>query len=175
MLLSYGSLFRFMFKSILSLTGNKRMREGIEPLRLVSNKVLEACMLRQIQLQRDMWQRWNQLGIDAVVMPNYPIPAFKEENVTMVGAIRDYQFVWSLFHYPAGSVPITHTSRATSSEHARIYDTVEQFNDSISKAIKKDLETSHEMPVGVQVAARKWEDEVCLGVMAAIAEGIHKD
>ena len=109
MLLSYGSLFRFMFKSVLSLTGNKRMREGIEPLRLVSNKVLEACMLRQIQLQRDMWQRWNQLGIDAVVMPNYPIPAFKEENVTMVGAIRDYQFMWSLFHYPAGSVPITQT------------------------------------------------------------------
>ena len=40
----------------------------------------------------------------------------------------------------------------------------------ISKAIKKDLATSHGMPVGVQVAARKWEDEVCLGVMMAISE-----
>jgi hypothetical protein len=54
-----------------------------------------------------MWQLWNKLGIDAVVMPNYPIPAFKEDNVTMVGAIRDYQFMWSLFHYPAGTVPVT--------------------------------------------------------------------
>jgi Asp-tRNA(Asn)/Glu-tRNA(Gln) amidotransferase A subunit family amidase len=50
----------------------------------------------------------------------------------------------------------------------------EQFNDSISNTLKKDLETSHEMPVGVQVVARKWEDEVCLGVMTAIAEGIQK-
>ncbi len=40
----------------------------------------------------------------------------------------------------------------------------------ISKAIKKDLATSNGMPVGVQVAARKWEDEVCLGVMMAISE-----
>lgn len=36
MLLSYGSIFRFMFKTILSMTGNKRFREGIEPLRQVS-------------------------------------------------------------------------------------------------------------------------------------------
>jgi hypothetical protein len=37
-----------------------------------------------------MHKVWNDLDIDAVVMPNYPIPAFKEENVAEVGAIRDY-------------------------------------------------------------------------------------
>jgi hypothetical protein len=57
-----------------------------------------------------MMSYWNELGIDAVVMPNYPIPAFKEENVVQVGSIRDYQFMWSIFHYPAGSVPIARTN-----------------------------------------------------------------
>lgn len=79
-------------------------------------------MHRQIQLQREMWKLWNDLGIDAVVMPNYPIPAFKADNVGAVGAIRDYQFMWSLFHYPAGTVPITKTEESQSAEHANIYD-----------------------------------------------------
>jgi Asp-tRNA(Asn)/Glu-tRNA(Gln) amidotransferase A subunit family amidase len=47
-LITYGPLFRFLFKSILSLTGNGRIREGIEPLKPASQEVLEACMLRQI-------------------------------------------------------------------------------------------------------------------------------
>jgi len=117
-----------------------------------------------------MMDYWNELGIDAVVMPNYPIPAFKEENVLSLGAIRDYQCMWTLFHYPAGSVPITFTDGAESIKQAEIYDNEEQFKDMVVKAIKKDLVSSHGMPVGVQVAARKWEDEGCLGVMMAISE-----
>ena len=65
-------------------------------------------------------------------MPNYPIPAFKEENVGTVGAIRDYQFLWSLIHYPAGCVPVLKTDMESSLKSAKQYDTKEKFNDLLS-------------------------------------------
>jgi hypothetical protein len=72
-----------------------------------------------------MFDLWKDSNIDALVMPNYPIPAFKEENVGTVGAIRDYQFLWSLIHYPAGCVPVMRTNLEQSKNAAELYDTDE--------------------------------------------------
>jgi len=54
-----------------------------------------------------MKAKWEELGIDAIIMPSYPIPAFKSQSAPDLGAFRDYQVLWSVLHYPAGVIPIT--------------------------------------------------------------------
>ena len=54
-----------------------------------------------------MKKRWEDLGIEALIMPNYPIPAFKTEAMKDLGAFRDYQVLWNVLHYPSGVIPIT--------------------------------------------------------------------
>jgi fatty acid amide hydrolase len=118
-----------------------------------------------------MKAKWEELGIDAVIMPNYPIPAFKDENVDKVGAIREYQLIWSVIDYPAGVVPITFV-KEEEAKNAHLYDP--QMNDQIAKAIRNDLSTAQGIPVGIQIIGKKWEDEVVLGLMTAIDKGVSK-
>jgi hypothetical protein len=80
MLISYGPIFRFFFKCALSLSGNRRIREAIEPVKPASFAYLDELLKKQTVLQRAMQDKWDALGIDAVIMPNYPIPAFRHEN-----------------------------------------------------------------------------------------------
>ena len=122
-------------------------------------------MVKQIQLVKEMKEKWEALGIDALIMPNYPHPAFKSSSVDQVGSIRDYQLLWSVLHYPAGVVPVT-TVSAQDKEQA--YEDG-GYNDMWSRAISKEVsEMTLGMPVGVQVVSSKWEDEIALGVMKAI-------
>lgn len=112
-----------------------------------------------------MKAKWEQLGIDAVIMPNHPIPAFKGENAAQLGAFRDYQLIWSVLHYAAGTVPVT----VVKEEETHYEDGI---NDAWTRVIQQDMATAHGMPVGVQVVSRMWEDEVALGVMKSIEEGL---
>jgi len=67
-------------------------------------------MYRQTLLVKSMKSKWEDLGIEALIMPNYPVPAFKDQNVDHLGNFREYQLIWSLLHYPAGVVPVTSVS-----------------------------------------------------------------
>jgi hypothetical protein len=75
-------------------------------------------------------------------MPNHPIPAFKAVNANSVGTLRDYQIMWSVLHFPAGTVPMT-----TMREEETVYE--DGFNDLWTKAIRKDVQGTAGMPIGV--------------------------
>lgn len=128
---------------------------------------LDDMMKLQLKLYQDMKTKWDELGIDAVIMPNHPIPTFRASNVNKVGILRDYQTVWSVLHYPAGVVPLLLSDQ--SKGDLKYEDT---YNDMWTKGIKEDLATANGLPVGVQVISRKWDDEVALGVMKAIDESV---
>lgn len=52
MLVNYGPVFRFLLKSVLSLTGNSRIREAIEPVAPRSFAYLHELMRKQTVLQK---------------------------------------------------------------------------------------------------------------------------
>ncbi len=54
-----------------------------------------------------MKAKWDALGIDALIMPNYPIPAFKSTAAGDLGGFLEYQLIWSVLHYPCGVLPVT--------------------------------------------------------------------
>ena len=80
----------------------------------------------------------------------------------------DYNFIWNALHYPAGSVPVTEV--LPEEEDPSLYK--DGYEDMWTKAIRKDMVGSAGMPVGVQVIAQSWQDEVVLGVMRALEQGI---
>lgn len=98
-------------------------------------------------------------------MPNHPIPAFKAADAKSVGTLRDYQIMWSVLHYPAGTVPMT-----VMRDDESTYD--DGFNDLWTKAIRKDIAGTAGMPIGVQVVGQRWDDEIVLGVMKALDEAV---
>ena len=67
-------------------------------------------MYKQTLLVKAMKTKWDELGIQALIMPNYPIPAFRSSNVDQLGNFREYQLIWSLLHYPAGVLPVTYVT-----------------------------------------------------------------
>ena len=68
---------------------------------------LHELIYRQSLVVKSMKQKWDKLGIQALVMPTYPIPAFSTGNVEKLANFTEYLFPWSLLHYPAGVVPVT--------------------------------------------------------------------
>lgn len=165
-MLLYPWVFRALLSVGLKATGNKRIWEAVKSLRVQTRQELEALMKKHVQLQLKMKETWDNLGIEGLIMPNYPIPAFQSANVEHLGAFRDYQIAWSLLHYPCGVVPVT---QVRDSEAAYPDD---GYNDIWTRAIQRDISTAAGLPVGIQVVARKWDDEVALGLMKVIDEGV---
>jgi len=54
-----------------------------------------------------MHKRWTSQGIEALIVPTYPIASFKHANSEHVGNFNDYLTCFTLTHYPLGIVPVT--------------------------------------------------------------------
>jgi fatty acid amide hydrolase len=154
---------------MLKVTGNKRIVENVRCMKPMKGYEVDELMHRQKDLYMEMKEKWESLGISALITPNFPTPAFKDTNVNRIGMLRDYQFIWSILHYPAGVVPVT---KADTDGDLEYYPGGDGHNDIWTREIRRDLESAGGMPVGVQVIARKWEDEVALGVMKALENGL---
>ena len=64
-------------------------------------------MVKQRDFCEHMHKRWTTLGIEALIVPPYPITAFKSVNAEHVGNFNDYLTCFTLTHYPLGIVPVT--------------------------------------------------------------------
>jgi fatty acid amide hydrolase len=85
--------------------------------------------------------------------------AFRNQEKDDLSSVANYFFIWNVVHYPAGVVPIT---RVLESEEGYYMD---DHNDMITNRIRTTMRGSAGMPIGIQVAAPKWKDEVCLAAM----------
>ena len=85
-------------------------------------------------------------ALDGVLCPAYPVPAVPHGTSGDVIRGQSYTSLWNLLGYPAGVVAVTTVAAA-------------------------EDQGSAGLPVGVQVAAREWREDVVLGLMRAIGEG----
>jgi len=105
-------------------------------------------------------ERWKGLQLRAVVCPATVACAFKNSNYHLDGLV-DNTGLWNATNFPSGTVPVT-------SVHPGEEEYIDEFGDLVTNMQRSDLKGSAGMPVGVQVVAWAFEDEVCLGVMKAI-------
>jgi fatty acid amide hydrolase len=97
---------------------------------------------------------------DAIVCPPFALPAVPHGG-NMAGPALSYSMLYNLLGMPAGVVAATRVQPGEESDRPASRDVVEQA----ARAAEAD---SAGLPIGVQVVARHWREDVLLAVMAAL-------
>jgi fatty acid amide hydrolase len=118
-------------------------------------------------LQVRVARAWTELGLDAVVCPPHATPALPHgasRDFTLGGALSmRYNFV----NFPAGVVPVTRVRAGEAVRHNPV-------GRLANRAAEVDR-GSEGLPVGVQVVARPYKEDLVLALMKAIESVVAKD
>jgi fatty acid amide hydrolase len=102
-------------------------------------------------------------GYDALICPPHALPALTHGAGRHLATAASYSELYNLLGMPAGVVAATRVRPGEESDRPRSLDGIERA----ARAVERG---SAGLPVGVQVAARAWRDDVALAVMAALEE-----
>jgi fatty acid amide hydrolase len=102
-------------------------------------------------------------GIDALVCPTHALPAPPHQLALDLLAAASYSLLINLFGLPSGTVAMT---RVAAEEQAARFDS----RDQVLHAAYLTDQGSAGMPVGVQVAAMPWREDIVLAIMQALAK-----
>jgi fatty acid amide hydrolase len=100
---------------------------------------------------------------DAILCPPYPVPALTHGESYYLTTAGSYTMLYNLLGMPAGVVPATRIRPGEESDRRRSGDWVEQ-------AAARVERNSAGLPVGVQVVARHFRENVALAIMFALEE-----
>jgi len=102
-------------------------------------------------------------NLDAVICPPVALPAFTHGSSEHLFPAVSYAFVYNVLGAPAGVVSITKVQPGEET-------TREVGKDMADITARQVEEESTGLPLGVQVVARHWDDDIVLAVMAALEE-----
>jgi fatty acid amide hydrolase len=100
---------------------------------------------------------------DAIVCPLHALPALKHGASEFLLTAAGYSLLYNVLGMPAGVVAATKVRADEESDRQPAFDVAE-------RAARKTEEGSAGLPVGVQVVARHWREDITLAVMAALEE-----
>jgi len=115
-----------------------------------------------MQAYRDAWLEATS-DFDVILCPGFPIPAVGHNQSPKIMITAVYTFFANILQWPIGAVPITRV-RENEQEYPLASLPVNQ-QDSWAKESAKAFEDSVGLPVGVQILARPFCDELCLHAM----------
>ena len=98
---------------------------------------------------------------DVVLCPPCAVPAYTHGAARDLGLIGSYHLLANLLGFPAGVVPVTRVR--SDEEMGRA-----ESRDMVFAAINKVERKSAGLPIGVQLIARPWREDVALAAMQAI-------
>ncbi len=106
-------------------------------------------------------------GVDLVLSPPVAVPALRHgaSRYLSVANVAAYTLLYNVLGFPAGVVPVTTVKSGEESDRPASLDVVE-------RAALETERGSAGLPVGVQVAARLWREDLVLAAMAAIEHGV---
>lgn len=145
-------------------------QEGLSRmLRAMGRKSVRAFWGHVDALRRyraELLDLMDDAGLDVILCPAYATPALPHGMSRNFTAASTPALLWNAVQFPAGVVPVTRV-RPDEARRPSPQGLVERH------AAKVDARSAG-LPVGVQVVARPWQDEVAMAVMAAL-EGALRD
>jgi fatty acid amide hydrolase len=148
----------------------ERKRHMVETQRdggLSARKYHEVIVELQ-EFRNQFWNRMKADKLDAIILPSTPIPAIKHGLGKTLYAAMSYMFVANLLDAPAGVVPIR-TTHANDVHYPRSELPRRQW-DSIHRTAHYSMIDSDQLPIGIQVLTKPFEDETCLRIMKELQE-----
>jgi len=106
---------------------------------------------------------WRDAGLDAVISPTFPFPALEFGSALTLLVSGSMTMLHSVLDYPAGNVRMTKV-KPEDIENMVHYPATNRY----TRAIKEGMKGAEGLPMGVQVAALQYRDEMCLRVMKEI-------
>jgi fatty acid amide hydrolase len=100
-------------------------------------------------------------GHDVIVCPATPLPAFRHGATEELVVPGTYTSLFNVLGWPAGVVPVTRVRADEESDRPA-------SRDPMDRAARETERGSAGLPIGVQVAARPWREDLVLATMAAI-------
>ena len=112
---------------------------------------------------RAKWDTWMmKKQVDVILCPPLGGPAIKHGDGVSLLAAASYAFHFNVLGIPAGVVTTSVVGEEEESDRATSRDK------SVTAAVNTE-QGSAGLPVGVQVAARAWREDVVLAVMQALS------
>jgi fatty acid amide hydrolase len=107
-------------------------------------------------------------GLDAVICAAHPLPALRHGGSYLLGSVAGCTFLWNVMGVPSGSAAVT---RVREDEQAS---REQRTRDRVMRAAAETDAGSAGLPVGVQVVARPWREDVVLAVMRRLQDSIRE-
>ena len=153
-----GVSFR-VASTILRIAGQSRMADGIR----YCAEPYEQVLKRREHVCRDFMNAMDAARVDAILCPVFPTPALRHRVSPFIVDCLTYTAIYNLLGMPAGVVAATRVGDGEESDRRPGLSLT-------GRAARKVEVGSVGLPVGVQVVARHWREEVVLGVMSLLEE-----
>jgi len=158
---------RPLVKSLLHVTGQHSKAQVI-PLIQSRNTAAYWDLCRQRSIYRAQFlAEMTAKGFDAIICPPHALPAVTHGATESVAFAASYSMIFNLLGMPAGIVPVT---RVLPSEEGQRRPT----RDTSDKVAAKVDQGSSGLPIGVQVVARHWREDIVLALMGLIEASARK-
>lgn len=150
------------------LAGQKRLAASMRHKHRVSLNELSDLLRRKRDYAARFLEAMNSSKIDAILCPPDALPALKHGSSFYVSGLSiSYPGLYTLLGMPAGVVAATRVRPEEESERPASRDLIE-------RAARHVESGSAGLPVGVQVVARHWREDVVLSIMAVLEEHFRK-
>jgi fatty acid amide hydrolase len=144
-----------------SVGGQRRLANGFR----WSTKRSARAYWRLLEERGDWRSRFlaamDEKKLDAIVCPPHAVPAMRHGGTRLLYDTPSYLMRFNVLGMPAGSVAATRVRADEETDRLLTRDVVD-------REASKTEAGSTGLPVGVQVAARHWREDVVLAVMAAL-------
>jgi len=152
---------------LLSKVGQPRLANGFR-----WSKKLTTEEYWDLLEQRGEWRArflalMDEQKLDAIICPPHTVPAMRHGATYFLYDTPSYLMRFNVLGMPAGSVAATRVRPGEETDRAKT-------RDQVDRAARKTEVGSAGLPVGVQVAARHWREDVVLAVMAVLEEEFSK-
>ncbi len=169
-----GSLFqaaglpaaaRPLIASLMRASGQQRTAHTVEILRPASaERYWQLCLARTVYRARFLTQL-DAGRYDAILCPPHALPAMLHGATVTIPFAASYSMLYNLLMFPAGVVPVTRVQESEQGGRAASRDNQERL------AARCDV-GSVGLPLGAQIVARPWREEIVLALMAAVEAGV---
>jgi fatty acid amide hydrolase len=169
----YGALLptpaRLVLARVLSARGEERQARLLRSIGEKAVADLWRLTAQRTALRRKEFDAWDAHGLDAVLLPPHVLPAMPLGTSGDLTLTLTYMFRYVFLNFPAGVVPVTRVRPEETSWAGPAP------LDGLSRRCAEVVAGSAGLPVGVQVAARPYREDLALAVMAAIEAGVRAD
>lgn len=140
----------------------QRMAESARTIRALSAAQLWDMVEQRARFRERFLAALDVGGYDAILCPPYATPAVRHgATYYLLTPAGSYNMIYNVLGMPAGVVPVTRVRAGEETDRPNT-------RDAVDRAARQTEQGSAGLPIGVQVVARHWREDVALAVMAAL-------